>query len=146
MNDGKPDDFAAKAEKLGDDALKAGARFIETETGKKVADVTDQAFATAGEMGKKIADSEMGKKALESDLGKQALDLVQQATDTTKAKIPNTLARNVAVGAAAGAVLSLPLPIIGPFIGALLGGGLGYLRTITKRDSGRLPPPDTMTS
>ncbi|MBC7504594.1 MAG: hypothetical protein H7267_02515 [Sandarakinorhabdus sp.] len=143
MNDGKPDDFAAKAEKLGDEALKAGAKFIETDTGKKVADATDQAFATAGEMGRKIADSELGKKALDSDFGKQAVDFAHKATDSTKAKIPNTLARNVAVGAAAGAVISIPLPIIGPILGAIIGGGLGYLRTITKKDGGSLPPPGT---
>lgn len=142
MTDGKPENFAAKADKLSDDALKAGARFIETDNGRKVADVTDQAFATAGEMGRKIADSDLGKKALESDLGKQAVGYAQQAADATKANIPNVLARNVAVGAAAGAVIAIPLPIIGPLIGALIGGGLGYLRTITKKDSGRLPPPD----
>lgn len=133
MSDGKPDDFAAKAEKLGDDALKAGARFVETDTGRKVANVTDSAFDTAGEMGKKLADSEMGKKALGSTFGKQAVDFAHQASDRTKATIPNTLARNVAIGAAAGAVISIPLPVIGPILGALIGGGIGYLRTITKK-------------
>ena len=141
MTDGKSDDFAAKAEKLGDDALKAGAKFIETDTGKKVADVTESAFATAGEMGRKIADSDFGKKALDSDFGKQAVDFAQQAADKTKTSIPNVLARNVAVGAAGGAALGLAF--INPFVGALLGAGLGYLRTITKKDGGRLPPPDT---
>ena len=104
MSDGKPDDFAAKAEKLGDDALKAGAKFIETETGKKVAGATDAAFATAGEMGKKIADSDLGKKALESNIGKQAADLAHQASDAAKAKIPN------AQLSAAGWVICAPLP------------------------------------
>jgi phosphosulfolactate synthase (CoM biosynthesis protein A) len=133
MSDEKPDDFAAKAEKLSDDALKAGIKFVETSTGKKVADATDAAFATASDLGQKIADSDLGKKALASDLGKQAADLVQQASDKTKATIPNTLARNIAIGAAAGAVIALPLPIVGPIFGALVGGGLGYLRTITKK-------------
>ena len=146
MSDGKPDDFATKAEKLGDEALKAGARFIETDTGRKVAGATDQAFAAAGEMGKKIADSELGKKALESDFGKQAVGFANQASDKTRATIPNTLARNVAVGAAAGAVISIPLPIIGPIIGALIGGGIGYLRTITSKGGRNLPPPGTKIS
>ncbi|KAB7648317.1 hypothetical protein [Polymorphobacter fuscus] len=133
MSDGKSDDFTAKAEKLGDEALKAGARFVETDTGRKVADATDTAFATADELARKVADSELGRKALESDLGKQATQLARDASDKTRASIPNVLARNVAVGAAAGAVLSIPLPIIGPVIGAILGGGIGYLRTITKK-------------
>jgi hypothetical protein len=129
----KPDDFAAKAEKLGDEALQAGKKFIETDTGKKVADLTDQAFATAEEMRQKAVESEFGKKALESDLGKQAVEFAKSASEQTKAAIPNVLGRNIAVGAAAGAVIALPLPIIGPLIGAIIGGGLGYLRTITKK-------------
>lgn len=130
----KPDDLTAKAEKLANDALQAGKKFVETDTGKKVADVTDQAFATAEEMGRKIADSDMGKKALESEIGKQAVDFVKQANEQTKATIPNTLGRNVAVGAAAGAVVGIPMPFIGPVIGAVIGAGLGYLRTITKKN------------
>ncbi len=129
----KPDDFAAKAEKLGEDALEAGKKFIETDTGKKVAEATDSAFATAEELGRKVAESDLGKKALESDLGKQAVEFAKNASEQTKSAIPNVLGRNIAVGAAAGAVIALPLPIIGPLIGALIGGGLGYLRTITKK-------------
>jgi hypothetical protein len=76
-NDPKPDDLAAKAEKLANEALEAGKKFIETDTGRQVAEATDKAFATAEEMGRKIADSEMGKKALESDLGKQAAEFAR---------------------------------------------------------------------
>lgn len=129
----KPDDFATKAEKLGDEAVEAGRKFIETDTGKKVADATDSAFATAEELGRKVAESDLGKKALESDIGKQAVELAKSASEQTKAAIPNVLGRNIAVGAAAGAVIALPLPIIGPLMGAIIGGGLGYLRTITKK-------------
>jgi hypothetical protein len=128
-----PEDLSAKAEKLANEALEAGKKFIETDTGKKVAEATDQAFATAEEMGRKIADSEMGKKALESDIGKQAVDLARQATEQTKAAIPNVMGRNVAVGAAAGAVIGTPIPLIGTVIGAVIGAGLGYLRTVTKK-------------
>ena len=133
MSEGKPDDLSAKAEKLAGEALEAGKKFIETDTGKKVADATENAFATAEEMGRKVMDSDLGKKALESDLGKQAVDFAKQANDKTRATITNTLGRNVAVGAAAGAVIALPLPFVGPVIGAVIGAGLGYLRTITKK-------------
>ncbi|MBC7636951.1 MAG: hypothetical protein H7251_15265 [Acetobacteraceae bacterium] len=129
----KSNDLTAKAEKLAAEAMEAGKKFIETDTGKKVAEATESAFQTASEMGQKLADSELGKKALESDLGKQAVDFAKQAGEQTKSAIPNTLGRNVAIGAAAGAVIAIPLPIIGPIVGALIGGGLGYLRTITKK-------------
>ncbi len=129
----KPDDIAAKVEKLAEEARVAGEKFIQTDTGKKVADLTESAFQTAGEMGRKIADSEFGKKALDSGLGRQAADLAGQASDRTKATITNVLARNVAVGAAAGAVVAIPIPFIGPVLGAIVGAGLGYLRTITKK-------------
>lgn len=129
----KPDDIAAKAEQLANEALEAGKKFIETDTGKKVADATDQAFATAEEMGRKVMDTDIAKKALGSDIGKQAVEMAKQANEQSKAAIPNPLGRNVAIGAAAGAVIALPLPIIGPILGAVIGGGLGYLRTITKK-------------
>jgi hypothetical protein len=133
MSDGKPDDLGAKVDKLAGEALEAGKKFVATDTGRKVADATDSAFATAEEMRKKVVESEFGKKALESDLGKQALGLAEQANEKAKASIPNPLARNMAIGAAAGAVIAIPLPIIGPMIGAIIGGGLGYLRTVTKK-------------
>jgi hypothetical protein len=130
---GKPDDLTAKVDKIAAEAMEAGKKFIETDTGKKVAEATESAFATAEEMRRKVMDTDFAKKALDSDLGKQAVDLAQQASDKTKATITNALARNVAVGAAAGAVIAIPLPIIGPLLGAIIGGGLGYLRTITKK-------------
>lgn len=133
MTDGKPDDFNAKVDKLAGDAMEAGKKFIASDTGKKVADVTETAFQTAGEMGQKIADSDIAKQALASAPGKQAVGFAKQADDWAKSTIPNTLARNVAVGAAAGAVVAIPIPFIGSLIGAVIGGGLGYLRTITKK-------------
>lgn len=127
------DDFAAKAEKMSDEALAAGKNFVETDTGKKVAEMSDKGFAKAEELRQKAADSEYGKKALGSDIGKQAIDLFDQASERTKTAIPNELGRNIAVGAAAGAVLAIPIPFIGSLLGAIVGGGLGYLRTITKK-------------
>ena len=130
----KPEDLSAKAEKLAAETVEAGKKFIETDTGKKVAEATESAFQTASEMGHKLAESDLGKKALESEFGKKAADFAKQADEQAKSAIPNTLGRNVAIGAAAGAVIAIPLPIIGPIVGALIGGGLGYLRTITKKN------------
>lgn len=129
----KPDDLAAKAEAMSNEALEAGKKFVETDTGKKVAEATDQAFAAAEEMGRKVMETDIAKKAMGSDIGKQAAEFAKTASEQTKTAIPNTLGRNVAIGAAAGAVIALPLPIIGPLLGAVIGGGLGYLRTITKK-------------
>ena len=138
MPKGTSDDLPAKAEKLANDARAAGEKFMTTDAGKKVGDMADTAFSTADEMGRKIAGSELGRKALESDFGKQAKAFAQDANASAKTKIPNSLTRNVAIGAAAGAVIALPVPIIGPIIGALIGGGIGYLRSITRK-SGDLP-------
>lgn len=129
----KSNDLTAKAEKLAAEALGAGKKFVETDAGKRVAEATDTAFATAGEMGKKLAESDLGKKALESELGKQVVEFAKRADGQTRATITNELARNVAVGAAAGAVVALPIPFIGSLFGAVIGAGLGYLRTITKK-------------
>ena len=133
MSDDKPEDMSAKVDRLAAEAEAAGRKFVETDTGKKVADLTDTAFDKAEELRRKAMDSDFGKKALNSDIGRQAVDLAEQASEKAKAAIPNTLARNVAVGAAAGAVVAIPLPFIGPLLGAIVGGGLGYLRTITKK-------------
>ena len=134
MNEAKPDDLAAKAEKLAAEAVEAGKKFIATDTGKKVADATETAFQTASEMGQKLADSDIGKKALDSEIGRQAVDLARQASEQAKANIPNVLGRNVAVGAAAGAIVAIPIPFVGPVLGAVIGAGLGYLRTVTKKN------------
>ncbi len=131
-NDGKPRDFATKAEAMADEALEAGRNFVATDTGKKVAELSDTAFAKAEDLRRKAMESDLGKKALDSDLGKQAIGFAQQAADKTRQAIPNELGRNIAVGAAAGAVIAIPLPFIGSLLGAIVGGGLGYLRTITK--------------
>ncbi len=133
MSDGKPDDMSAKAEKLANDALEAGKKFVATDAGKKVAEMTDNAFQTAEDMTQKLRDSEFGKKAMDSESGRQATEFAQKSWEKTKTSIPNELARNVAVGAAAGAVVAIPIPFIGSILGAIIGGGLGYLRTITKK-------------
>ncbi|MFZ4381269.1 MAG: hypothetical protein ACOYO0_04790 [Sandarakinorhabdus sp.] len=131
--DEKPKDFNQKVDDLAEGAMEAGKKFVATDTGRKVADATDTAFAKAEALARQAAESEYGRKALDSDVGRQATDLVKQADSWTKSNIPNTLARNVAIGAAAGVVVSLPVPIIGWFTGALIGGALGFLRTVNKK-------------
>jgi hypothetical protein len=131
--DEKPTDFNRKVDDLAADAMEAGKKFVATDTGRKVADATDTAFAKAEALARQAAESEYGRKALDSDVGRQATDLVKQADSWTKSNIPNTLARNVAIGAAAGAVLAIPIPIIGSIAGALIGGTLGFLRTVNKK-------------
>ena len=130
MSDEKP---VSKVDQLAEEALEAGRKFVGTDAGKKVADLTDTAFATAEELRQKAADSEFGRKALDSDIGKQASDFAAQASEKAKQAIPNELARNVAIGAAAGAVVAIPIPFVGSVLGALVGAGLGYLRTVTKK-------------
>lgn len=129
----KTDEFTAKAEKLAAEARAAGERFVQTDTGRKVAEATDTAFAKAEEIARQAAQSDLGRKALDSDLGRQATEFAHTAAERTKTAIPNELGRNMAVGAAAGAVLALPIPFIGSLFGAVVGAGIGYLRTVTKR-------------
>jgi hypothetical protein len=102
-----------KVQRLADEAVEAGRKLMETETGRKVAEAADTAFEKAEELGRKALDSEAGE---------------------TAKKIWNTpLGRNVGTGAAAGAAIGLFIPFVGPIVGAVAGGGLGYLRTIAKK-------------
>ncbi|WP_439546315.1 hypothetical protein [Sandarakinorhabdus sp.] len=130
--DEKPKDFNQKVDDIAGDALEAGKKFVETDAGRKVAGATDTIFETAEELARKAAQSELGRKALASDAGKQAADLAKQADSWTRDKIPNTLARNVAIGAGAGVVASLILPF-GAVLWGVAGAGLGFLRTVTKK-------------
>ena len=107
----KAEDLTARAEQIVNEALEAGKKFVETDTGKKVAEATDQAFATAEEMGRKVMDTDLAKKALGSELGKQAVEMAKTANEQSKAAIPNPLGRNVAIGAAAGAVVALAVAV-----------------------------------
>jgi hypothetical protein len=134
MSDEAPKDFNQKVDDLAAGAMEAGQKFVATDAGRKVAGATDTAFTKAEELARQAADSEYGRKALESDVGKQATELVSRADSWAKSNIPNTLARNVAIGAAAGAVVAIPIPIIGSITGALIGGALGFLRTVNKKN------------
>jgi hypothetical protein len=115
--EGAPDGIADKAQKLADDAVEAGRKFAESETGRKVVEATDTAFAKA---------EELGRKAMDSDLGRDASETAKRIWNTP-------VGRNVGIGAAAGAGLGLVIPFVGPIIGAVVGGGLGYLRTLSRK-------------
>lgn len=117
-----------KVGKMADDAVEAGRKLMETETGRKVADAADKAFDKAEALAREAADkaSEMGRKAMDSRE-------TQEAVETAKAIWNTPLGRNVGIGAGAGAALGMVVPGIGLIVGALVGGGLGYLRTITKK-------------
>lgn len=143
-----------KVEKLADEALAAGAKITESETGRKVVGVAEDVFDKAEELANKALASETGqkvtaaakdlqKKALGTEAGRKVADTAEDLADkamaseagVTAKKIWNTpLGRNVGVGAAAGAALGLV--ILNPFFGAALGGGLGYLRTLAKKPKG----------
>jgi hypothetical protein len=106
-----------RIEELAEDAVAAGKKALESETGQKVAAAAESAFEKA---------EDLGRQAMESDVGRQAQATAKKVWSTE-------LGRNVAVGAGAGAVLGVVLPIVGPIIGGLAGAGLGYLRTITRK-------------
>ncbi|WP_310498351.1 hypothetical protein [Sandarakinorhabdus sp.] len=118
-----PETAPGKYEKLADEAVQKGRELLETDTGRKVAEVAETGFAKAEEL--------MGK-AMSSDAGKQVADAAKQAQDTGKQILSTELGKNIAIGAGAGAVAGLVLPFFGTVVGAVIGGGLGYLRTITK--------------
>ena len=145
---------AGKVEKLADEALEAGRKLAESETGRKVVGAAETVFDKAEDLAKQALDSDLARtvgakageladKVLDTDAGRKAADrarnLGHQALDsdagTTAKKIWETpLGRNVGTGAAAGAVLGLVIPFVGPLLGAAAGGGLGYLRTLAKKN------------
>jgi hypothetical protein len=136
-----PDPKAEKIQQLADEAVAAGRKFLESDSGKKVAELAETGFAKADELLDKAMASETGQqakqmldKALASEPAQQVKDLAAQAPDSAKQVLSTHLGRNVAIGAAAGLAASFVIPFIGPIIGAAMGGGLGYLRTLTKKD------------
>jgi ElaB/YqjD/DUF883 family membrane-anchored ribosome-binding protein len=134
MQDGKPGESepgpepqgdSDKLQQLADDAVAAGKRALETDTGKKVAELAETGFAKA----EKLLDD-----ALSSETGSQVKAAAEDAAETGKQFLSTNLGKNVAIGAGAGAVAGLVLPFVGTIVGAVVGAGLGYLRTITKKD------------
>jgi hypothetical protein len=142
-----------RVEKLADEAVEAGKKLLETDTGKSVAGAAEKAFETAEDAGRKFLESDTGKAV--ADAAEKALDTAEELTRDVRAKAaevakkavgPETseevsrtakavwqtpVGRNVAIGAGAGAALGMF--ILNPVLGAVIGGGLGYLRTITRK-------------
>ena len=113
-----------RVQQLADDAVAAGKRLLETDTGRKVAEAAETGFAKAGALLDDVLDNPTGQK-------------MKDGTDNLLAKggpmLSSGLGRNLAIGAGAGAVAGLVLPFVGTLFGAAVGAGLGYLRTITKK-------------
>ncbi len=93
---------------LAGEAVAAGRRALETETGQKIAAAADSAFDKAGQLGCEAEAT--ARKIWTAETG-----------------------RNLAVGAGAGFVLGLVFPAIGPVVGGLSGAGLGSLRTLFRK-------------
>jgi hypothetical protein len=115
---------ADKLKQMADEAVAAGKRALETDTGKKVADIAETGFARA----EKLVD-----EALSSETGQQVKAAAADAAASGKQLLSTELGKNVAIGAGVGAAAGLVLPFVGTLFGAVVGAGLGYLRTITSK-------------
>jgi hypothetical protein len=145
----KPDPAAEKMQQLADEAIAAGKRFLESDSGKKLGELAETGFAKAEALISEAIASDLGQqakqaldKAVASEPAQQvkgvAADLTDKAPEPVKQAVGNALGtalgRNVAIGAGVGLAASFVIPFIGPLIGVAMGGGLGYLRTITRKD------------
>ncbi|MEI6485653.1 MAG: hypothetical protein WCO11_05235 [Sphingomonadales bacterium] len=107
-----------------DDAVAAGRRALDNDTGRKLADAADAAFTRAGD-------------AVDGLLADAARQRLQQDSDAVFAKAgpigSTTVGRNMMAGAAIGFFVGLVFAPVGIFWGTVFGAALGFLRTITKR-------------
>lgn len=112
-----------KVQQMADDAVAAGKRLLETDTGRKIAEVAETGFSKAEKLLDDVLDNPTGQK-------------LKDGTDDLLAKggpfLQSALGRNLAIGAGAGAVAGLLLPL-SPLLWAAAGAGLGFLRTISKK-------------
>ena len=113
-----------KLKQMADDAVAAGKRALDNDTGKQIADVADAGFTKAGRVVDGLLDNPTGAKW---KLG--ASDLLAKAGPVGASDV----GRNVMVGAAVGFFVGLVFSFIGLFWGTVIGAALGFLRTITKR-------------
>ena len=120
---GKPND-AEKLQQMADDAVAAGKRALDSETGKQIADIADAGFTKAGKLVDDLLDNPTG-----TQMKQGANDLLAKTGPVGQ----TDLGRNVMAGAAVGFFVGLVFSFIGLFWGMILGAGLGFLRTITKR-------------
>lgn len=122
---GKPNqNEAERLQKLADEAVAAGKRALDSETGKQIADIADAGFTKAGQFVDDLLDSPTG-----AQMKQGANDLLAKTGPVGQ----SDLGRNVMAGAAVGFFIGLVFSFIGLFWGMVFGAGLGFLRTITKR-------------
>lgn len=114
-----------RAQKLAEDAVAAGKRALDSETGKQVADIVDSGFNKAGQVVGGLLDNQTG-------------DQIKRGTNDLLAKAgpfgSTALGRNLLIGAATGFFVGLVFSFIGLFWGMIIGAALGFLRTITKKN------------
>jgi ABC-type dipeptide/oligopeptide/nickel transport system permease subunit len=116
----EPDKLTQAAE----DAVAAGKRALDSETGKQIADIADAGFTRAGQVVDDLLDNPTGAK-----LKQGADDLFAKAGPVGGTDV----GRNIMAGAAIGFFVGLVFSFIGLFWGTVIGAALGFLRTITKR-------------
>ncbi len=122
---GKPHQSdAERLQQLADDAVAAGKRALDSETGKQIADIADAGFTRAGKLVDDMLDNPTG-----AQMKQGANDLLAKAGPVGQ----TDLGRNVMAGAAVGFFIGLVFSFIGLFWGMVFGAALGFLRTITKR-------------
>lgn len=116
----EPDKLTQAAE----DAVAAGKRVLDSETGKQIADIADAGFTRAGAVVDELLDNPTGAK-------------LKQGADELFAKAGpvggTDVGRNIMAGAAIGFFVGLVFSFVGLFWGTVIGAALGFLRTITKR-------------
>jgi ABC-type dipeptide/oligopeptide/nickel transport system permease subunit len=116
----EPDKLTQAAE----DAVAAGKRVLDSETGKQIADIADAGFTRAGQVVDDLLDNPTGAKFKQG-----ADDLFAKAGPVGGTDV----GRNVMAGAAVGFFVGLIFSFIGLLWGTVIGAALGFLRTITKR-------------
>jgi ABC-type dipeptide/oligopeptide/nickel transport system permease subunit len=116
----EPDKLTQAAE----DAVAAGKRVLDSETGKQIADIADAGFTRAGQVVDDLLDNPTGAKFKQG-----ADDLFAKAGPVGGTDV----GRNVMAGAAVGFFVGLIFSFIGLFWGTVIGAAFGFLRTITKR-------------
>lgn len=119
--EGPPPDKLTQA---AEDAVAAGKRALDSETGKQIAEIADVGFTRASEVVDDLLDNPTGEK-----LKQGADDLFAKAGPVGQTDV----GRNIMAGAAVGFFVGLIFSFIGLFWGTVIGAALGFLRTITRR-------------
>jgi ABC-type dipeptide/oligopeptide/nickel transport system permease subunit len=119
--EGPPPDKLTQA---AEDAVAAGKRALDNETGKQIAEIADAGFTKAGAVVDDLLDNPTGEK-----LRQGADDLFAKAGPVGQTDV----GRNIMAGAAVGFFVGLVFSFIGLFWGTVIGAALGFLRTITRR-------------